>query len=271
MIDIHAHLQDSRLRPFLPQALALAKQLGVVTICTSGTSPTDWHAVASLAQAPQLPELPTIVPAFGVHPWYVESLPNDWAETLAHFLEAHPRAMLGECGLDGVRHEISPTIQQTVFETQIQLAKHYQRPLIMHGARIWDRLLALLRPSAAALPALVAHSFGGSLETLRAWLAIGGFVSISGTVCNPRAKRVRAVAQMTPDDRLLVETDAPDMFPLGGKCCPKAPGCDLGRVRLLNHPANLKAVIAAVATLRQTSVEEVARLTTTNARRILQY
>ena len=92
---------------------------------------------------------------------------------------------------------------------------------------------------------------------------MGGYVSFSGTVCNSNATKVRMAARETPASQLLVETDAPDLFPLGGTSI----GND-GTNKPVNHPANLPLILNAVATLRGIPLDELSDITGANARRL---
>jgi TatD DNase family protein len=204
----------------------------------------------------------TILPAFGVHPWFVADLPPDWCGRLEQVLTAHPAAPVGEIGLDGLRPEIPRDRQRQVLDAQLELAARLGRPVVLHGARAWGELLAALKPFASRLPGFVVHGFSSSADLLREVVALGGAVSFAGSVCQPQAARVRAAAAAAPADRLLVETDTPDIFPLGGVSA-------LADAPRLNQPANLALVIAAVAGVRGAPPGEIAALTAANARRVL--
>lgn len=269
MFDAHTHLQDSRLAPCRAVVLEAARRAGVSGLCCCATAPADWDAVAMLAGDPGPFALIRVVPAFGVHPWYAGMLPADWADGLDARLQAHPMAVVGECGLDGVRTEVPPEAQRAVLTRQLEIAAVRFRPVMLHGPRAWGALLAAFRPFVDRLPAAVAHSFGGSSDILRDWIAYGGYVSFSGILCNPAATRVRAAAAAAPADRLLVETDSPDLFPRGGMPCPGLPAPETPADPGPNHPANLAAVVAALAVIRRIPVDELAALTEANARRAI--
>jgi TatD DNase family protein len=261
MFDAHVHLQDPRIAGALPDILRRAAEAGVTGVCCCGTAPGDWEPVQILADAP-LPFI--LVPAFGVHPWHVRELPPDWAEALAARLDRNPVAALGEIGLDGLRDDVPADAQEQVFVRQLELAEQMRRPVVLHGARAWGRLVEVLRPRARRLPGFVAHGFGGSPEILKQILNLGGYVSFAGSVCNPQAAKIRAAAREVPDSQLLVETDTPDIFPKGGR--PAAVGAD---GKPLNQPSNLGCVLREVAALRGIAPEALSDLTGANARRVL--
>jgi TatD DNase family protein len=110
----------------------------------------------------------------------------------------------------------------------------------------------------------VAHGFGGSAEILRQILDMGGYVSFAGSVCNPRAEKIRAAAREVPDSQLLIETDTPDLFPPGGQAAVIG-----ANGKPLNQPSNLACVLREVAALRGVSPETLSDLTGANARRVL--
>jgi len=260
MFDAHTHLQDPRLSDVFADVVRQTAQAGVTGMCCCGTTPDDWEAVNRLAHA-TLPFV--LVPAFGVHPWYVRHLPANWFEALEAHLDNNPAAAIGEIGLDGVLDDIPMDLQEKVLMRQVQLAERLRRPVVLHGARAWGRLADVLQPQARRLSGFVVHGFGGSLEILKRMLSMGGYVSFAGSVCNPQAAKIRAAAKEIPDSQLLIETDTPDLFPAGGR--PAAIGAN---GKPLNQPANLVSVLNEVAALRGISPEALSDLTGTNARRV---
>ncbi len=237
-----------------------AARAQITGVCSCGTSPEDWQATAAVAQQP-LPFI--IVPGFGVHPWYVQGLPADWQEQLEYFFDQHPTAVVGEIGLDGIRDGIPAELQESVFRWHLDFAARIHRPVVLHGARAWGKLAEVLKQYAHDIPGFVAHSFGGSAEILKELIKMGGYVSFSGTVCNLNATKVRLASKETPASHLLVETDAPDLFPLGGTSI----GNDDAN-KPVNHPANLPLILHEVALLRGMAPEELSDITGANARRL---
>jgi len=227
MIDAHNHLHDPRLSGQRTEFISEMKKAGITNCVVNGTSEEDWPAVASLAA--ENPEF--VVPSFGLHPWKVAQRSNHWLSKLQHFLSRHPLAPIGECGLDRWMKSPNLEAQHEVFRAQLNLAVELDRPLTIHCLNAWGALLTELR-EAPALPRFLLHSYGGSLETARELLKLGASFSFSGYFLHARKEKVRTVFASLPPDRILVETDAPDMtpphpeFPLDG----------------LNHPANLPFV-----------------------------
>jgi len=261
VFDAHTHLQDARLSGVLDEVIRQAARAGVTGVCCCGTAPDDWEATRRLACAP-LPFI--VVPAFGVHPWYVRDLEARWLETLEACLDKAPVAAIGEIGLDGILEDVPIELQEKVFVRQLELAERMRRPVVLHGARVWGRLVEVLKPYAHRLPGFIAHGFSGSSEILKQILNMGGYVSFAGSVCNPKAEKIRSAAREIPDSQILIETDTPDIFPNGGR--PAATGAD---GKPLNQPANLVRVLHEIAALRRTTPEALSDLTGSNARRVL--
>jgi len=260
MFDAHAHLQDPRFKGTLASVLKRALEAQVTGICCCATAPADWQAV-KLVEAEHSSAQLVIIPAYGVHPWYVEDLYSDWLELLEYYLELNPVAPLGEIGLDGIRKSVSRELQRSVLTIQLEMAARLQRPVILHGARAWGELADIVKPFAGRLPAIIVHGFSGSAEIMNRFVEMGAYLSIAGSVCNPHAFKVRGAAVQIPDGQLLIETDAPDLFPEGG-----TPAAMDEKNRPLNQPSNLKLICDEVADLRHVTSDEIADITASNAR-----
>ena len=137
MFDAHTHLQDPRLRGVLDEVIRNAAQAGVTGLCCCGTTPDDWEATRRLASAP-LPFV--VVPAFGVHPWYVRHLPEQWFETLELYLDNNPVAVIGEIGLDGILDNVPIEVQEKYFVRQLELAVRVRREKVAGQPVLASRL-----------------------------------------------------------------------------------------------------------------------------------
>jgi TatD DNase family protein len=205
LFDAHLHLHDQRLR----QAVGSNWRFpGVTAQVCNGTCPEDWEAVADLPE----PDGTRLLRAFGVHPWKVDRLPENWEARLRGYLEGGA-VSVGEIGLD---HWIEPRderLQIEVFERQLALAAELALPPTIHCLRCWGLLLDRLRAAPDLSRGFLLHGFGGSREVLFELADLGGFFSFSAYAADPRRKRMRDAARACPLDRILVETDAPDMVP----------------------------------------------------------
>ena len=234
LFDSHCHLHDKRLDAVRDDVVSRAVRAGVGGCRICGTNPEDWDAVEAFETA--VPGF-EIRKAYGVHPWYVENLPGDWLARLRGHLERDPAAWVGEIGLDAIRRPALSAASRAVLKAQLELAAELGRPVILHGAKALDELLAACRPFAGRVPSFTVHAFGGSEEQLRAWLDFGAILSVGGAVT--RSARLRRLAATIPPERLRIETDSPDMMPDGGE--PAIPGTTL------NQPSNLVLVARTLA------------------------
>jgi TatD DNase family protein len=144
-----------------------------------------------------------------------------------------------------------------VFAAQVRIARDMHRPLTIHCLKAWGMLLEAFEREPPPERFLM-HSFGGSIETARRLLPLGACFSFSGYFLHPRKRAVLEVFRKLPPDRILLETDAPDM----------APPLELRTHHLatdINHPANLPAIGRALASALDMAPNDLAQLTTANA------
>ncbi len=255
LFDAHTHLHDARLALELPALLDVARRHGITRWSVCGTCPSDWPGVAAVVARQS-----GLVAAYGIHPWHVATATDAWLDQLTARLRADPRAALGEVGLDATPRGGPSEPQEALLREQLELAARETRPVVLHAVRCLDPLLSLLRPYAHRLPGFLIHAFNGSVEQLRALERMGGSVSIGGAVLRPNANRLQALVRSVAPERLLIETDAPDLPPPHGIGC----GPD-GR---LNHPANLAAIARRTAQLRAMPPADLAALTHANTQRL---
>lgn len=246
--DAHCHLQDEALFPNFGDVLQRAVDAGVEQVACSGTSPDDWERTFRCAEKDE-----RIIPLIGIHPWFVS---KDWEEDfklLKKLLEEHPDAGIGESGLDFQDRFANQAGQEASFAAHLDLARELDRPVAVHCVQAWGKLLELLEEHSA--PRVLLHAFSGSKELIPQLIERNCVFSFGGMITQPRAKKARESVAAVPEERLLIETDAPDFLP------------DAAGLTAPNEPANLACVARTVAELRGISFESVAETTTQNARR----
>lgn len=259
LIDCHLHLQDPAIKPHLPQILSRASESGVRLMVCNGTCEDDWPAVAELARTHR-----QIVPCFGLHPWYVPKRSADWLARLETFLRATPSGV-GEIGLDRWIEPRDEPAQEQAFRAQLALARQLGRPVMIHCLRAWGWLMDVLRDEPPLPQGMLIHAFGGSPELIAPLAEMGAYFSFAGNIFEEKRHKARETLQTVPIDRLLIETDAPDMLP-PPDCCTHAIASD---GRLLNEPANLPAIFPGIAQLRNVDPQTFAGLLRANAHRLL--
>ena len=249
-VDSHAHLQDPRLRKDLAGVMARARAAGLCAVVVCGTQESDWVEVLDLTR-----EDPGIVPMLGLHPWYVTQALPGWAQRLGEALD-RSGAGVGECGLDFAVEEGDPSDQETAFRSQLRLACALDRPLSIHCRKAWERLLAIVKEEGLPTAGAMVHSFGGSAEMATELQKLGFHLSFSCSITNPTNRKAAKVLPTVWPDRLLLESDAPDLPPrhLEG-WNPDAP----------NEPVNVPLVAEAMARLRGESLERTIELAFANS------
>ncbi len=244
--DTHAHLQDERLEAMLPAVLERARAANVKAIASCAAEQADWPRTLALAAVHK-----HIIPFLGIHCGCLESRTPDWRDRLEQALLENPMAGVGETGLDHLYDNPNDAEQESVFLEHLRLAHKLNRPISIHCRRAFGRLLEILRQEGAPAGAVL-HTYSGSPELLPDFQELGCYISFSAALTRPGSKRgARAVAATAPD-RLLLETDSPDIAPFGLQDRP-------------NEPANITLVAEAAARFRLASVEEITELAWNNA------
>ena len=252
LCDVHTHLQDLRLSGTIEKVIQTSMKAGVVRMVCCGIQESDWPRVAHLAD-----QHPGIFPAFGLHPWFIESRSPGWLDILESILQNRPGAV-GEIGLDRAISPRNDPDQMEVFISQLKLAQKYGRPVNLHCRNAFGLLADLLEKNAGLPHGGVIHSYSGSAEMVKVFEKSGAYISFSGSVTRPQNKKVRLAARAVSLERLLIETDTPDLLPTGA---PEG----------LNEPANVHLVLKTLASLREEPIEVLANATFLNAARLFDF
>ncbi len=255
MFDTHAHLQDARICD-LDSLIERARISGVRRVLCCGISEKDWPRVAELATA----HSDFIQPAYGLHPWYLAGRSNEWEKRLVERIQADATAAVGEIGLCGERKADADEMEE-IFLTQLRLARSQNRPASLHARQAWGRLAHFLKQEGPFPAGVVLHSYSGPPDLMKELIDAGAYFSFSGSITWERNLRGRRAVVAVPLDRLLVETDAPDI-PAAGLPPP------MDGSRPLSEPAHLPRIIRAIADILQRKEDEVRRVTYENAIRV---
>lgn len=250
LVDSHCHLDDERFAEDREQAIGRALAAGVTRLLAVGTGggPPDLEAGVRLAEA-----YPFIYATVGVHPHDASKATPDTYERLKE-LSGNPKVLaVGEIGLDYHYNLSPPDAQREVFRRQLSLAAEIGKPVTIHTREAWPDTLAILREEYTGEG--IMHCFTGGPEEARRSLEMGFYVSFAGVVTFPKSQAIRDAAMLVPDDRLLVETDAPYLAPVPHR----------GR---RNEPAFMVETVRALAEIRGADAEWIADLTTRNFERL---
>ena len=276
LVDSHVHLDDSKFDADREAVIERALAAGVERMMAIGTGSGPPDLETAIRQAERYP---FIVATIGVHP---HDASKATAETFARLRElaAHPKvAAIGEIGLD-YHYDFSPRdVQRSVFLTQLEIAAEAGKPIVIHSRESWADTMELVGrapwPAAGPLVGLpehtksrtrgsgadegvrptcrsgIIHCFTGDPQQAREALALGFHLAFGGVLTFPKAEAVREAARITPDDRLLLETDCPYL----------APAPHRGQ---RNEPAFVVEVARRLADVRGSTLDEIAAHTTRN-------
>lgn len=229
--DSHCHLHDPRIIHTVPDILDRSAGAGVAAMVTCATKEDNFTVTADLSKTYQ-----GVVPGFGIHPWFVDSLSLQWKERLETALLSMPSGV-GEIGLDFTDKKTDRDRQVEVFEYQLKLACEMNRPVTIHVRKAWDALFHILKQFGKFDISGLIHSYSGSADMIPALEKYGLFISFSGAITHPDSKKgVQALKVVSPD-RFVLETDSPDILPLFLR----------QKNKVLNEPAHLPAIAEIVA------------------------
>lgn len=244
MIDSHCHLDVAAFDADRDDAIARARAAGVTGMIVPAISPSMWAGLRALARRHEGVKF-----AIGVHPQVVPDEDRIHPDALAR--SADGAIAIGETGLDGATENMDA--QVAMFRAHIRAARARKLPLIVHVLRAHDLAPKILREEQADEVGGVIHSYSGGADLVPVYADLGFAFGVAGPITYPNARRPIEAARAIPEALLVVETDSPDQSPVRGQ---------------RNEPANLVAVVAALAAARGRSIEEIEALTTANACRI---
>lgn len=247
LIDTHCHLDRDPLAGDVDGVLARARAAGVVACVTIGTDLPSSRANVVLAK-----RSPMLRAAVGIHPHDVDHTTEVDLQAIEQLAQEPEVVAIGEVGLDRYRQLSDPGKQEAVFQEFLGMAQRLRRPVLMHCRDAHEPLLKILRGHPAGACTGLMHCASGPPEFIQEALALGLYVSFAGNVTFPKADALRALVPLVPDDRLLLETDAPFLAPQPVRGQP-------------NEPAFIAHTAATVAQLRGTTLESLTQMTTQNA------
>lgn len=257
LTDIGANLCHDSFDHDREATLQRARDAGVDTIIVTGSCMDSALNAAEMSGHVAGVELYATA---GLHPHHA----SDWSDEMGacfRELSQHERVVaLGECGLDYHRNYSPREDQRRAFSAQLDLAIDTQMPLFLHQRDAHEDFLQLLRPRLNELNGVVVHCFTGSAEELSDYIALDLYVGITGWICDERrGTHLLDCVHEIPDNRLLIETDAPYLLPRSLRPRPKT---------RRNEPMHLPEVARTIAHVREQDVATLARLTSDNAARL---
>ena len=240
-IDTHCHFDFPPFSESMSDSLQLAQQVGISDIIIPAVSADNFARVWQLAH-----QYSQLHAAIGFHPLYLNMYQASHTDVLVDYLKQHSQkcVAVGEIGLDLYMEDPQFEIQQTVLSAQLKLAKQFDLPVILHSRKSHDQLAAMLRRYDVPAKGVV-HGFSGSLSQALAFIKLGYFIGVGGTITYERANKTRHVVSQLPLTSLVFETDAPDMPVSGFQGEP-------------NRPERIEWVFRALCMLRPEPPEQIA-------------
>jgi TatD DNase family protein len=252
IIDTHCHLADAKLEADLDGVLRRAAEAGLGAIVSVGaisSLETDRRTVAIAARHPH------VFAIIGVHPHDAKDCDADRISALRELARSKKVVAIGESGLDFHYLHSPVEAQEAALRRHLELAAELDLPISIHCRDAEARLSAIVREVGLPPRGGVIHCFTGNTEAAREFVALGFHISFSGIVTFRNAREIQAAAPTVPDDRVMVETDAPYLAPepYRGK---------------RNEPAYVRRTLEVLATLRGVDADRLATITSDNARKL---
>lgn len=248
LIDSHCHLDVSEFDADREEVIARARKAGVSAQIVPAIDAQGWPKLRALCA-----EQSGLHPAYGLHPMYLHAHRAEHLRELHEWLERERPVAVGECGLDFYVEGLDAEAQRLYFTGQLQLAKEFDLPVVLHARRAVDEVTATLRRIGGLRG--VVHSYSGSAEQARQLWKLGFYLGFGGPITYERAARLRDIVATMPAEFLLLESDAPDQ-PMSTHRGER------------NEPSYLAEVLRAAAALRGEDEDQLAASTSANARRL---
>ncbi|MFJ5672790.1 TatD family hydrolase [Bacillus safensis] len=250
LFDTHAHLNAEQYNEDLEQVIERAKSEKVEKIVVVGFDrPTITRAMELIE------EYDFIYAAIGWHPVDAIDMTDEDLAWIKDLSQHEKVVAIGEMGLDYYWDKSPKDVQKEVFRRQIALAKEVNLPIVIHNRDATEDVMTILKEEGAAEVGGIMHCFTGSLETAKACMEMNFYISFGGPVTFKNAKKPKEVVKEIPSDKLLIETDCPYLTPVPFR----------GK---RNEPSYVKYIAEQIAELREISFEELAELTTKNAKKV---
>jgi TatD DNase family protein len=251
-IDSHAHLDVPQYDADRAEVIDRARGAGIDTmleICGSDVAKGSLDIGIKLAD-----EYPFIYAAVGVHP-HEANLYDEALEQKLIEMTGHEKVVgWGEIGLDYYYDNSPRDVQRKVFRRQVELARKCDLPIIIHTRDAEDDTIAILKDAPPGISGVI-HCFTGTQNLAETAIRMGFYISFSGVLTFKTAGDLREVARNTPPDKILIETDCPYLAPVPHR----------GK---RNEPAFVKDTAAKLAEIKGESIEEIARITSSNFKRL---
>ncbi len=241
LTDMHCHLQDQKIFPYISNIIEKAKLNKVTKFLCCGTSEFDWPKVLELHSVHR-----QIIPAIGIHPWAIEHISKNWESNLKTILTKHSECLIGEVGLDLHFWKKTEGTQIEILIKQFEIAREFDRPVCLHNLKAWHILLPIIKKFNDRK--ILLHSYSGSFDITKQLLEMANiFFSFSGIILDNQKQSLQKIINIIPDNRLLIETDSPFLLPRN----------IIIKNRDYNEPANLIFVLEKIAKIKNITPDKL--------------
>jgi len=244
IIDSHCHIDFDIFDNDRQQVIQHALDLNINKIIVPSVMKSRWEKINVCCK--QHPEL---YPCYGLHPYFLNQHKPQHLSDLQTYIAKNKPVAIGECGLDFFLKNLNIESQTFYFEKQLDMAVEFNLPIVIHARKSTQAVISAIknRPSLRGM----IHSFSGSYEQAIQLIKLGFYLSFGGPITYEKSTRLRKLVAKLPLESLLVETDSPDQ-----------PVASAAGNR--NEPAFIIEVIEHIATLHNTSSNNIANITSNN-------
>ena len=242
LIDTHCHIDSSTFDADRERVLSGAAQNNVKKIIVPATTKNHWQRLLSICEQGES-QHPTLFPALGLHPVYLEAHKTAHLAELEQQLENPHVVAVGEIGLDYYIKELDKAAQRELLDGQFLIAAQRRLPVILHCRKAYDDLIAMLIHH--QLKGGIAHAFNGSIQQAHKMIDLGFKLGFGGMLTYQRSVKIRKLAKDLPLSSIVLETDSPDLTVVQHR----------GQ---RNSPQYLPFIIEALAQVRSEPMDELA-------------
>lgn len=257
MIDVHCHLQFKAFENDYEEIIANAFSNGITVIINTGTQVSSSEKAVEFAD--KYDKLYAIV---GIHPHHADKIEVDWIKKLELLTEHKKVVGIGEIGLDYYSYQSNgitdPKLQTELFESQIELAHKTHLPLQIHNRHAGADIVTILHRYKNKLqnPPGMFHCFAGTKEVLKKALDLGFYIGFDGNITYKglapgETTTLSELAQYTPIDRIVLETDSPYLTPIPHR-------------GTRNEPKYVPIIAEYIADLKKVDLEQLVEQTDKN-------
>ncbi|RJP59662.1 MAG: TatD family deoxyribonuclease [Deltaproteobacteria bacterium] len=248
LVDSHAHLDLPEFDDDRSEVIKRAKESGIDYILNIGINSESCSKAIKLADSYDF-----IYASIGIHPHDAKDVDENTYAVLKSLANNKKVLAFGEIGLDFYRNLSPKGIQIKRFREQINLANELKLPVIIHNRDAHKETLKILKEEGAKNLGGIIHCFSGNYSMAKSCIDMGFYISIPGTITFPKAGELQEIVKKLPLSKIMIETDCPFLTPVPYR----------GK---RNEPSFVRYVAEKIASLKDTSLEEVAEITSQNFR-----